>query len=194
MADYLKTNALNMLSRYIDEATQLGNSKADCCFFATAADNQQPSVRMITIQKIDEQGLLFLVNKHSGKAKQFQTNPRVGLCFYWPETEMQATIEGNVTELERSTAEILWKKRDYHAQLTAWALETSKDESCDSLSDHKSEIREHFSGNKPTLAASWAGYIIEPTRIEFWKNHWRKNKKRECFSNASGQWEKDESY
>lgn len=194
--ELLLSAALHAIQQSIDDARQLTNDKSDCGFLATTGENKQATVRMITVLAINDKGLMFLANKNSGKVKQFSANPDVGLCFYWPELQVQTTIEGNVRELDRETSETLWQKRDYHAQITAWAIDSIDDkQSADPLHTlDKDSVRERFSNTRPPLATSWAGYIIEPSRIEFWGTDWRKNKKRSCYFKQEGEWQLSEYY
>lgn len=193
--DPIFNSALAQLNTYIDEAAQFGNNHSDCCFLSTTGKDMKPSVRVITIQKINEKGLLFLSNKNSGKTKQFRENPFVGLCFYWPEINVQATLEGRIDLIDDSLAAELWKKRDYHAQVAAWAIEAlEKTTDSELIEQQKRSTKERFQSSRPPLADSWGGYIIEPDRIEFWNTDWKKNKKRERLSKINNRWQRIESY
>lgn len=194
LSDTIFKNALSQIACYIGEAKQFGNPDANCCFLATTDANHCPSVRIITILDINDSKLLFLANKNSGKTKHLQENPSVGLCFYWPEIHMQATIEGNVVRLTDILSEKLWGKRDYQAQITAWAIDSMDTNNHNDIEQYKREAKARFQSTKPPLANSWAGYGIEPNRIEFWNTDWRKSKKRRCLTKVNGEWQETERY
>lgn len=185
------SKALAQLNVYIDEAKQLGNENAYCCFLATSDINKCPSVRIITIQEINDNSLLFLANRHSGKIIQLDKNPLIGLCFYWPEIKVQVTIEGSATTIEEDISKALWKKRDYHAQISAW---TTNSINQSDIERQKREIKKHFDSSKLPMAKSWAGFAIEPRRIEYCHTDWKKTKKRVRFQKSNQEWIKEEYY
>lgn len=185
------SKALSQLSTYINEAKQLGNENANCCFLATSDNDKCPNGRIITIQDINDSSLLFLANRYSGKIIQLKSNPQVGLCFYWPEIKIQVTIEGSVTTIKEDIAKTLWNKRDYYAQVSAWTA-NSIDQS--DMERQKREIKRRFDSSKLPMANSWSGFSVQPHRLEFCHTDWKKTKKRECFKKSNQGWIKEEYY
>ena len=68
---------------------------------ATAANDGAPSVRMVLVKQVDENGLVFYTNYESRKARELAVNPAAALLFYWDPLGRQVRIEGAV---ERTTA------------------------------------------------------------------------------------------
>ena len=186
--DKLFETAIDRCKAYLVEAKNFGEKDANCAFVATVGANKQPSVRIITIYDISEQGLLFLANNQSGKINQIRENPKVGLSFYWPSISMQVGIEGIVEELDRQQSATLWAKRDHNAKLSAWASDIAKEHGDSaSFEKYKAAARERFAG-APPLADSWSGYCIKPNRLVFWHTQWKKNKPQECYLKKGGFW------
>lgn len=181
---------MTKLRNYLEEAKTFGDADANCCFLATTGANHQPSVRIISIYDINENGLLFLAKKTSGKIIQLTQNPKAGVCFYWRDIKIQATVEGIVEALDESASEALWINRDHNANLTAWATDIAaqQNDSTESLESYKQIARDKFQDSRLPLAESWSGYGLRPHRIEFWQTEWRKNKKHECYVKKGGFW------
>ena len=183
-------NLIKQLNHYQQEAKAFGCEQADCGFLATVSDSGQPSVRIITIYQITEQGLLFLANKNSGKIRHLQLNPKAGLCFYWDEIHLQITVEGIVEPLDHTTTCELWNRRDHQANLTAWAIDIAKDNKAnDNLVENKQLIRQRTQATRLPLAESWWGYGLKPKRIDLWNSQWHKNKQHQAYSYRGGCWQ-----
>jgi pyridoxamine 5'-phosphate oxidase len=188
--DFIYQKAMNQLNASLIDAKTLNDPQANNANLATSAMGGQPSVRIITIHEANDKGLYFIANKNSGKISQINDNPRVGLCFYWQILHLQATIEGVVEAVDYKTSEALWAKRDHHAKTTAWTFELAEDKiGKDELDYYKKKTRDNFQGAQPPLANSWSGFLIKPTRIEFWKTDWRKNKCRDCYQKIDNVWQ-----
>jgi pyridoxamine 5'-phosphate oxidase len=188
--DFIYKKAMDQLKLSLMDAKSFKDSQANNCYLATSGVDGQPSVRIITIHEVEDKGLFFLANKNSGKIIQVNHNPQVGLCFYWQTLGLQATIEGVVEIIDNEVGEGLWAKRDHHAKITAWAFDLAEDEmGKDKLDYYKKKTRDNFQESLPPLAKSWSGFLIRPTRIEFWKNDWRKNKCRDCYQKKGSVWQ-----
>jgi pyridoxamine 5'-phosphate oxidase len=62
---------------------------------ATSTKDGFPSVRMVLLQKWDEQqGFYFYTNYNGRKSKELEENPNVSLLFYWHQLERQIRVEG----------------------------------------------------------------------------------------------------
>lgn len=188
-------NILQEVRNAIDEAKNFGTDNAECGFLATTGTNRQPSVRTITICDIRTEGFLFLVNKKSGKGIQLLQNPKVGLCFYWPSIRLQITIEGIVKELSKLDSDALWRKRDYHAKMAAWAATVAAEEqNSASIIECKQKAKQRFQQLQPPLLESWGGFVIQPHRIEFWPTQWNQHHTHTCYFKKGGFWHCDRYY
>jgi pyridoxamine 5'-phosphate oxidase len=188
--DLVLQKAMSQLNASLSDAKAFHDPQADNAYLATSGDDLQPSVRIISIHQIDDKGLFFLANKNSGKIIHINTNPKIGLCFYWQSISLQVTIEGVVNAIDPDESEALWIKRDHNAKITAWAFDMADDKiSKDELAYYKKKVRDDFQQSQPPLAVSWSGFVIEPTRIEFWKTDWRKNKCRDCYQKTDNVWQ-----
>ncbi|MGH1485362.1 MAG: pyridoxal 5'-phosphate synthase [Cellvibrionaceae bacterium] len=195
LGDATYKEVISQLNSYLNEAKTFGNLNANCCFMATVSRENQPSVRIITVYEINEKGLSFLAKKESGKIIHLKQNPKAAMCFHWDAINVQVTIEGIVEELNQKKSAEIWKKRDHDAKISAWAADIAKNnDDKNNIKVYTSEAKQRFQEQQPPLATSWCGYILKPTRIEFWPSVWKKNKKHTCYSKQGGYWHESSYY
>ena len=188
--DSIYKKAINQLNNALSDAKTFNDSQIDTCSLATVNTDGQPSVRIITIYDISDKGLFFLADNNSGKVVHINDNPQVGVCFYWKSLNLQATVEGVVEAVDNKTGEALWAKRDHHAKITAWAFDLADNKiNRNELDYYKKKARDHFQESQLPLAKSWSGFLLKPTRIEFWQADWRKNKCRDCYAKVGAIWQ-----
>jgi pyridoxamine 5'-phosphate oxidase len=181
-------NVLAKLKQYMEDAKTFGEANANCCFLATCGQEKQPSVRIVTIYDITDDGLSFVAKKSSGKIIQIENNPKIGLCFFWGSINIQATLEGVVEPLNEETSSEMWRRRDHNANVSAWAVDMASSGDKEEIGQLKSQVRERFHESRIPLPSSWSGYIVKPTRIEIWPTQWKKSQKHQCYIKKGGYW------
>jgi pyridoxamine 5'-phosphate oxidase len=74
-------------------------NKNPVCFLATS-DGQQPRVRGMMTYKADAAGILFNTGRPKDMYKQIAANPRVELCYFSAETNVQVRVTGKAQIVE----------------------------------------------------------------------------------------------
>ena len=74
----------------------------DAAALATCGADGQPSVRMVLIKHVDQNGFVFYNNLGSRKTAEIAANPRVALCFHWKSLHKQVRVEGEVAAVADS--------------------------------------------------------------------------------------------
>jgi pyridoxamine 5'-phosphate oxidase len=69
-------------------------------FSLATAQGNQPHVRIITLYKAGNDGIIFCTGRDKDVFRQLQSNPAVELCFYNPNDGRQVRIEGTVEMLD----------------------------------------------------------------------------------------------
>ena len=136
---------------------------------ATADPQGRPSVRIVLVRRVDERGFVFHTNYGSRKGRELDANPHAALCFYWPTLDEQIRIEGRVTRLPDGESDEYFNGRPRGSQLGAWASEQSAMlPSRETLESKYRDIEQRFGDGPVTRPPFWGGYILVPSRIEFW--------------------------
>lgn len=137
---------------------------------ATTDKNGWPSVRMVLLKGVDKRGFIFFTNYDSKKGHDLADNPNAALVFYWADLERQVCVSGGVTKLSREESEAYFKTRPRGARIAAWASQQSQViANRDLLQQRFKEMETKYPSDDVPLPSYWGGYVLDPTRIEFWQ-------------------------
>jgi pyridoxamine 5'-phosphate oxidase len=136
---------------------------------ATADADARPSVRIVLLRGVDERGFVFHTNYKSRKARELAVNPHAALCFHWPTLDEQIRVEGTVERLPRDESDAYFAGRPRGSQLGAWTSEQSEIlASREKFDEEYAATEARFAGQPVLRPPFWGGYLIAPSRIEFW--------------------------
>ncbi|MCW5553816.1 MAG: pyridoxamine 5'-phosphate oxidase [Verrucomicrobiae bacterium] len=150
----------------------LGHAPPDvnAMVLATATTDSQPSARTVLLKGVDERGFIFFTNYDSRKGQELAENPQAALVFYWPDLERQVCVAGTVTKLPVTESEAYFKSRPKGSRLSAWASnQNTVVPDRKTLEQRWQEIAKRFPTEAVPLPSNWGGYVLAPTRIEFWQ-------------------------
>ena len=88
---------------------------------ATATPDGRPSVRIVLLKGIDDEGIQFFTNYGSRKGRELDANPRAAATLYWQELQRAARLEGPVERLTAEESDAYFASRPRGAQVGAWA-------------------------------------------------------------------------
>ncbi|NII82498.1 pyridoxamine 5'-phosphate oxidase [Pedobacter riviphilus] len=158
---------------------------------ATADKAGRPDARIVLLKGVDTDGFRFFTNYLSAKGKELKRNPYAALVFFWPELERQVRIEGTVEKLDKETSEEYFNTRPVDSQIGAVASPQSQVIPNRAFLEEKVEELKAKSANKGIAKpAHWGGYIVKPTRIEFWQGRSSRLHDRINFEKVKGIWTK----
>lgn len=137
---------------------------------ATADKQGRPSARIVLLKGVDSQGFTFFTNYESRKGQELSENSAASLVFYWPDLERQVCIAGNVKRISRADSEAYFSNRPRGSQLAAWASKQGQvvpDRQF--LEAEWKELESKFHSQSIPTPPYWGGYLLVPSRIEFWQ-------------------------
>lgn len=161
---------LSLFEKWYAEALKLPVNTPSAMVLSTVDEDGRPSSRVVLLKQWDQEGFVFYTNFTSRKAKNFDSDPRASLLFYWDNLRKQVRIEGAVEKVSSEEAQLYFKTRPLESQWGAWASKQSE-----SLED-RSQLEEryfHFQRKYPEevpFPEFWGGYRLKPNRFEFWEN------------------------
>ena len=137
---------------------------------ATTDRQGRPSARIVLLKDVDQRGFVFYTNYGSRKGQELAENPQAALDFYWPDQERQVCVAGEVSKVPPAESDVYHKSRPRGGQLGAWASEQStvvRDRAA--LEKKWKQMEAQYAGQEIPRPPHWGGYVLSPTRIEFWQ-------------------------
>jgi pyridoxamine 5'-phosphate oxidase len=162
---------------------------------ATVGMNGNPSVRVVLMKAVDEDGFVFYTNLESRKGRELRTRPMAAICFHWPPLEVQVRAEGPVTQVSDSEADEYFATRSRPSQIGAWAsIQSQPIERVEDLPDRVAEYERKFEGRDVPRPPFWSGFRLKPDRIEFWKNKPGRLHERHLYIRSGDSWTMETLY
>ncbi|WP_231459652.1 pyridoxamine 5'-phosphate oxidase [Pedobacter sp. Leaf132] len=185
-------NPITQFKKWFDNAVEAQIYEPNVMTLATADKSGKPDARIVLLKGVDEDGFRFFTNYLSAKGKELKRNPYAALVFFWPDLERQVRIEGTVEKLDKETSEEYFITRPVASQIGAVASPQSQVIPNRAFLEEKfEELKTKSDGKSIAKPAHWGGYIVKPTRIEFWQGRRSRLHDRINFELVKGAWIKN---
>jgi pyridoxamine 5'-phosphate oxidase len=156
---------------------------------ATADADGAPSCRLVLVKQFDARGFCVFTNFESRKGRDLAANPRAALTWHWPWIEEQVRAEGTAELLPAAESDRYFASRPRGSQLGAWASRQSEPlPSRFGLLRRVAAVEARHLGRAVPRPPFWGGYLLRPTRIEFWKGKPSRLHERRRFDLEAGGW------
>jgi len=137
---------------------------------ATADKQGRPSARIVLLKGLDERGFIFYTNYNSRKGRELAENPEAALTLYWPQLERQVCVAGTVSRVSPEESEAYFSSRPRGSRIAAWASDQSAVlQNRRELEQKWESIEQTYQGKDVPCPPNWGGYVLRPSRIEFWQ-------------------------
>jgi len=144
--------------------------EANAMTLATADEAGRPSARVVLLKGVDERGFIFFTSYESRKGQELARNPQAALVFYWAELERQVCVAVSVSKLQPDESRAYFQSRPRGSRLAAWASRQSqvvRDRLA--LEEKWKEVEAQYPSREIPMPPYWGGYVLSPTRLEFWQ-------------------------
>ena len=170
-ATTLDPDPLRQFRAWFAEATATGVVAPESTALATATADGRPSVRMVLLKHVDEDGFDFYTNLESRKADELASNPQAALLLYWQALGRQVRVEGTIEPVPQELAAAYFETRPRPSRLAAWASPQSRPiADREELERLVEEARNRFAGAEVPLPEHWGGFRLRPEAYEFWQH------------------------
>jgi pyridoxamine 5'-phosphate oxidase len=195
---YPVQNPLSRFNRLFAVAEAVDRSilpEPNAMSLATVGMNGNPSVRMVLMKSVDEDGFVFYTNLEGRKGRELRTRPTAAICFHWPALEVQVRAEGTVTQVSDSEADEYFATRSRASQIGAWAsVQSQPIEHVNDLAERVAEYETKFEGAPVPRPPFWSGFRLRPERIEFWKSKPGRLHERHLYTRSGEGWAMETLY
>jgi pyridoxamine 5'-phosphate oxidase len=184
------SDPIAILAGWIDEAGGPDSLDAIAMCLATADVLARPSARIVLLRGLDERGLRFYTSYLSRKGRELAENPFAAAVLYWPQSHRQVRVEGGVAPLADDDSDAYFNARPRGHRVAAWASEQSEPlDSYATLEERFAHFDARFEGGEVPRPHSWGGYLLTPSRIEFWQGRPNRMHERLLYARRAGAWD-----
>src|SRR5688500_15446936 len=170
MDSYPVQNPLSRFKRLYAQAEAVDRMilpEPNAMSLATVGMNGAPSVRIVLMKSIDEDGFVFYTNLEGRKGRELRTRPIAAICFHWPTLGVQVRAEGPTSQIGDDEADVYFATRPRDSQIGAWAsIQSQPIERADDLAERVARYEKEFDGRAVPRPTFWSGFCLRPERIE----------------------------
>ncbi len=178
--DGLNSDPLAQFTDWMDTALSVTPDDATSMTLATASASGMPSARIVLLKHFGEAGFAWYTDYRSQKGADLAENPQAELMFYWYGLERQVRIQVRVEKLTQAQGEKYFNERPLGSRLSAAAsCQSHPVDSRESLELAVQRLEEQHADGAIPHPETWGGYILKPTRFEFWQG--RENRLHDRF-------------
>jgi len=163
-------NPIDLFKKWFDKAKESEINDPNAVALGTSNSKQQPSVRMVLLKGLSNDGFVFYTNFNSKKSQDLKNNKLASMCFHWKTLRRQVRVIGEVKKVSDKESDEYYNSRAYGSRISAWASSQSKtmdqrDTFLKKIEDYKKKYPDETNVPRPPY---WAGWRLHPTEIEFW--------------------------
>ncbi len=185
-----------VFKQWMSEAEKNEINDPNAAALATVNESSQPDARMVLLKEYNNKGFVFFTNLNSKKGTDLKQTPKASMCFHWKSLLRQVRISGSISLISEKEADNYFNSRPYLSKIGAWSSNQSKPmETIDEFRKKIEEYKNKYSDqNDIPRPKHWSGFLLSPTRIEFWKDVEGRLHQRLEYSKISNSWKKQILY
>jgi len=185
----LQANPIAQFASWMDETLKEMPDDATSMTLATANAKGMPSARIVLLKHFDEQGFAWYTDFRSQKGDDLAENPQAEIMFYWYPFERQVRIQGKVVKLSSEQGKKYFNQRPVGSRMSAAVSHQSHPvASRDVLESAVEQMKQkHPEGDIPH-PDYWGGYLLIPSRFEFWQGRENRLHDRFQYNLQDGEW------
>ena len=191
-----EANPVDLFKKWFAVAEKSEINDPNALSVATSSKEGIPSVRMVLLKGLSDQGFVFYTNFNSKKGNDLKNNPNASMCFHWKSLRRQVRVTGKVSIVKNEEADKYFSSRKYGSKISAWA--SSQSEQMKNRVEFLNKIKEYekkFPKEKDVPRPPyWSGWRVMPNEIEFWLELDNRSHQRLVYKKENGKWIKEMLY
>jgi pyridoxamine 5'-phosphate oxidase len=145
----------------------------------------------VLLKDVDARGFVFYTNFDSRKGAHLLAEPRCALLFHWRwlRDGVQVNVQGSASRVGDAEADAYFASRPRASQAGAWAsLQSQELDSRATLEARLRAVESEYEGRAIVRPPHWSGFLVAPTRVEFWYGARHRLHERHVHEFADGRW------
>ena len=180
---------------WLSDAQEKEPEYAEAMSLATATKNGMPSVRIVLLKAVSDNGFVFYTNLTSRKGLELSENPNAALCFHWKSVNKQIRVEGTITSVDCTEADNYFASRPRASRIGAWASKQSQPmKNAFEFEKRLAKYTSKFNIGDIPRPDFWSGFCLTPSRIEFWHEKKFRLHERNVYLVDGGTWRKEKIF
>lgn len=182
-----------LLVRWLDDAVTAGVVEPNAMALGTVGAEGRPSVRVVLLKGLDEEGLVFFTGYESRKSRDLAVEQWAAATLLWYVIGRQVRVEGPVSRLGARDSDAYFATRPRDSQLAAWASPQSQVvPGRHDLERRLAEVAGRFRDDeKVPRPVGWGGLRLRPQVVEFWQGREGRLHDRLRYRRVDETWERD---
>ncbi len=185
----MSPSPIHLFQQYYQAERQRTSAKlpAACCLSTLGLDGY-PNARFLSLKAIQDDHFILTGSKVSRKGLEMAAHPRAALTFWWPHTERQVRIQGEIKLISDELAGQYFADRQRAAQAVSYFSQQGQPtEQIDALQDQiNTLLQSDVDIKRPDL---WGGWALMPFRIEFLTFHATRFHQRMLYTRQTDDWQ-----
>ena len=167
---HLLADPIEQFKLWLKDAESENIYEPNAFVLGTVDSENKPRSRTVLLKGVGPEGFFFASNYLSRKGEALDMNPNVSAVFGWYSMYRQVLIQGVAQKVSSTDSDEYFNSRPRESRVAAWSSHQSQPiESRAALDAQFQYALERFPSGDVPRPAHWGGYLIVPTRIEFWK-------------------------
>ncbi len=185
----LEANPVVQFAQWMDDAMAVTPDDATSMTLATANSQGMPSARIVLLKHFDQDGFAWYTDYRSQKGDDLSENSQAEIMFYWYGLERQVRIQGQVEKLSLEQGAKYFNERPLGSRLSAAAsCQSHPVANREALEQAVRDLEEKYPQGDVPHPEQWGGYLLRPSRFEFWQGRENRLHDRFQFNLVDGEW------
>lgn len=182
-------NPFLLFDAWFEGACQNESGEANTMQIVTMGTDGFPRARIVLLKFFSEKGFIFYTNYNSEKGKSIAQNNKVGLSFFWQDSQRQVHIKGTAQKLNPVQSDAYFASRPRGSQLGAVvSAQSTVIKNRDILQTAYEATEKKYNAQKIPRPNHWGGYLVTPKSIEFWQGRSDRMHDRIAYRLKNNQW------
>ena len=191
-----EANPIVLFKKWFEAAKKSEINDPNALSLATSSPEGIPTVRMVLLKGLSENGFVFYTNFNSKKGRDLKNNPNASMCFHWKSLRRQIRVSGKVSVIDEKESNDYFNSRAYGSRIGAWASSQSKvmrnrEEFLNKIKQYEKKYPDQKNVPRPP---HWSGWRLNPKEIEFWLEIKNRVHERLNYRKEKDKWVKEVLY